>query len=114
MVQYTVSPLLIDNHVYTWAGLSAADPDGQPVGYTESSDRTVQVTGTFGGGTVLIQGSLDKENWFTLKSADAASTLSFSSAGLKGILENVVWLRPIISGGDGTSSVQVLLAVRRK
>jgi hypothetical protein len=111
VVQFVPSEFF-DNRVYTWSPMALGDT-GAPIGSTGSGDRTVQVQGTFGaGGTVVVEGSLDGSNWYTLRDP-TGSLLSFSAAGLKTVLENVVTLRPRVSGGDGSTAVTVLMAVRR-
>ena len=66
------------------------------------SDRSVQVNGTFGSATCVIQGSNDGTNYVTLNNpADAA--LSFAAAGLEAILELTAYLKPSISGGTSQS-----------
>lgn len=66
------------------------------------ADRSVQVNGTFGAATIVIQGSNDGTNYVTLNNpADAA--LSFTGAGLEAILESTAYLKPSISGGTGQS-----------
>lgn len=76
-------------------------------------DKSVQVSGTFGGAVLNIQGSnnsTDGENgvWATLLDPFNAS-LSFSSSGLRQILENTKWVRARVSGGNGTTSITVTL-----
>lgn len=66
------------------------------------ADRTVQVSGTFGGATIVIEGSNDKTTWFTLND-NAGLPLSFTAAGMKLMLENPIYVRPVSSGGTGTS-----------
>lgn len=111
-VPNTPQNLLIGNVIYTWSSLASGD-DGAPVGFTGSGDRTVQVLGTPGaGGTVLIEGSLDGVNYSTLRDPSGVA-LSFTGPGLKAILENVVSLRPRVTGGDGSTSFTVLIAARR-
>jgi predicted acyltransferase (DUF342 family) len=102
----------VDNRIYAWSPLAAGD-DGAPVGSTGTGDRTVQVLGTFGaGGTVVIEGSLNGSDWSVLRDPTGA-LLSFSSAGLKAVMENVVSLRPRVTAGDGSTLITALMAVRR-
>lgn len=108
----TTNDTIVGNYIYTWAGMAAGD-DGVPAGATGSGDRTVQVQGTFGvGGTVLLEGSLDGSNWYTLRDPSGTS-LSFTSAGLKAVLENIVSVRPRVSNGDISTSITVILSIRR-
>jgi hypothetical protein len=105
-------PATIDNAGYAWSGLLNGD-DGAPAGSSYSGDRTVQVFGTFGtGGTVIVEGSLDGTNWFQLR--DPTGTLiSFTAAGGKAVMENAPYIRPRVTGGDGTTALSFLMSVRR-
>jgi len=71
------------------------------------ADRTVQVSGTFGGATVIIQGSNDNSTWFTLNDNTGAA-LSFVANGLKVMLENPSYIRPVSSGGAGSTIVVIV------
>jgi hypothetical protein len=76
------------------------------------SDRSVQVSGTFGAsGTVVWEGSNDGVNFFTLSSPQGTS-LTFTSGGLKQVLEGVQFARPRVVSGDGTTNIQVTLLLR--
>ena len=111
-IAHTSNDLMVDNKVYTWAPMTAGDV-GDSVGSTGTGDRTVQVSGTFGAGTsVAIEGTLDGVNFNTLRDP-TGSLLTFSGAGLKAVLENVIQLRPHIVAGDGTEQITVVMAVRR-
>lgn len=111
-VAYTNTDFLIDNDVYTWTPMPFGGI-GQPMGVVASGDRTVQVEGTFGvGGTCVIEGTLDGANWHTLHDPSGAS-LSFNGGGLRTVLENVVALRPNVTGGDGSTSLTVTIVVRK-
>lgn len=77
-------------------------------GYT---DCTVQIAGTIGAGTVAIQGSNDNTNWVQLEDTEGAA-MSFSATGMKGILQNPLWIRPVTSGGS-SNDVDVILNCRR-
>lgn len=93
-----------------WTGLLNGD-DGNPESPGRLSDRSVQVSGTFGaGGSVTIQGSNDGINWNTLHSPSGTSEpLTFTTAGLLEVLENTQYIRPIVTAGDGTTSLTVNL-----
>lgn len=86
---------------------------GEPITDSAYGDRTVQVTGTFGsGGTVVIQGSNDGQNWKTLVDPQG-NALSFTSTGLELILECPRYTRPNVTAGDGTTSINVYIHGRR-
>lgn len=76
------------------------------------SDKSVQVTGTFGaGGSIQIEGSNDGgTTWAILNGpiTDGGSTqLVFTSADLRQILENAQLVRANVTAGDGTTSLNV-------
>jgi hypothetical protein len=98
----------------TWTPLTTANADGSPVDFVQYSERCVQVVGTFGAaGTLVLQGSNDGTNWFTLNNAQGAA-LSFTAAGLKQVVENPRYMCPLITGGDGTTSLTMTLVMRRR
>lgn len=97
--------------IHTWTPLTETNSDGLPVKLIGSGDRTIQVTGTFGGGTIILEGSLDGTNYFQLK--DPSSTnISFTAAGLKAVLEGVTWIRPRVTAGTGVSLTAKLMTRR--
>ena len=76
------------------------------------SDRSIQVNGTFGAsGTVVWEGSNDGVNFFTL-TAPAGTSLTFTAAGLKQVLEGVLYARPRVTSGDGTTNLSVTVLLR--
>lgn len=100
-----------------WANLLNTDT-GRPQGFQGSGDKTVQFTGTFGtGGTVLLEGTCDKDpaaaTWFILNDLQTVA-ISKTAAALEGIAESVLWVRPRVSAGDGTTSLTAQLLVRAK
>ena len=103
--------------VYTveWTPLTNVNVDGSPVANTRFSDRSVQVSGTFGaGGTITMQGTNQVDgaglpiNWATLFD-QAGAALTFTAAGLKTVLQVSRFIRPLESAGDGTTSLTVTL-----
>lgn len=106
-----ISPELMET---TWAGLLTAD-DGSWVAFDEHPDRTFQALGTFGGGSVAIQGTNEATPGsavFTLTTPGGAP-LSFAAAGGGTSAEAPRWVRPIVLGGDGTTSLTVVMVARR-
>lgn len=112
VINYTAQDLTFGTGIYTWSGLTAGDT-GSPIGAPGAGDRTVQVSGIFDvGGTVLIEGTLDMVNWNTLRDPFGAN-LSFTSSGLKAILENVIAVRPNVQSGGVATSLNVVLITRK-
>jgi len=95
----------------TWTGASTGDTlEAFGLIDTAAVAGSVQMTGTFGGATVVMQVSNDGATWFTTKdmsntdvSATAGAYFEFTSAGL--------YLRPSVSGGTG-DSVDVVMSLR--
>jgi hypothetical protein len=98
--------------VYKWTGMANGDT-GQPLDMRAWYDRTIQITGTFGsGGSVSIQGSNDGgTTWVTLTDP-LGNALTFTSAGMKQITELAALIRPNVTAGDGTTSINAYLSVR--
>jgi hypothetical protein len=101
----------LDVAVTTWAGM-LADDDGEPVRLAVFSDRSIQVTGEFGGASITIGGSNDGVTYHALTSTDGAP-LTLAAAALKQIVELPIFIKPRVFGGDGTTNLQVILAGRR-
>jgi hypothetical protein len=99
--------------IYKWAAVTEADTFESVVVPTYQ-DMSVQVGGTFGGATITIQGTLDPDEaeYSTLTSTDESSDLTFTAIGLQVILQNTHRIRPLISGGAGTSVDVFLLGAR--
>ena len=75
------------------------------------ADRSIAFTGAFGGATVVLEGSNDGTNYFTLTDpqGNAITTLV---ALLEAISENTRFIRPRSSGGVASAIVATLFARR--
>lgn len=101
----------LDVAVTTWSPL-AADDDGGPVRLAVYSDRSIQVSGTFGGASVTIGGSNDGETYHALTDPNG-DTLTLTTGTLRTIVELPIFLKPRVFGGDGTTNLKVVLSGRR-
>jgi hypothetical protein len=104
-----------DAHVIEWTGLLNGD-DGQPVEMPGSADRCVQFIGTFGaGGTIILEGSneVTPTTYFPLTDPQANAISKTAAAGEQ-VLELTRWTRPRVTAGDGTTSLQAHMLVRRR
>lgn len=101
----------LDVAVTTWAGMSA-DDDGEPVRLAVYSDRSIQVSGVFGGASVTIGGSNDGETYHALTDT-SGEPLTLTAGTLKQIVELPVFLKPRVFGGDGTTNLKVVLSGRK-
>lgn len=85
----------------TWTPVTEADTC-VAVQYPQHAERTVQVTGTFGGTSVAVQGSVDGTNFVALKGA-AGSAIALTSAGLDSVSPNTLQVKPVLTGGTSVS-----------
>ncbi len=92
--------------VYTWAAIANGEA-GVAISGPGFTDRSVQIEGTFGtGGTVVIEGSNDSLNYHTLHDP-FSNALSYTSSTLVQVTEICLWMRPRVTAGDGTTSINV-------
>lgn len=96
--------------VIAWTGLPL-NGDGDPVPFCQYTDKSAQVTGTFGGATLQIEGSNDGANWATLTDPQG-NALSFTTAKIEMVAEATAQIRPKITGGDGTTNLNVHLLIK--
>lgn len=102
----------------TWTGLLNGD-DGAPYKAPAHSDKTAQTTGTFGaGGSVSLQGTNAPDgaaaSMAVLHRADgAAPDAAMADAEPITPLENPLWIRPLVTAGDGTTDLTVRVLIRK-
>ena len=97
--------------IYSWT-LTTADATGDPLYHTSHADKTVQVYGTLGSGTVTFQGANHptSHTWATLTD-HADNAIALTVAGLKLIAQNPYAIRPVLSGSTG-ATVTVIVVVK--
>lgn len=96
-----------------WPALDVNEA-GQAAGVARWQEKTVQITNAMGTTALTIQGSNDGTNWATLHSkemdADSAVPLSaLSDPGMWSILENPLFIRPLVAAGGDTNDINVVL-----
>lgn len=100
----TINPVIVPHEGYLhvlWENIAEGDDTSSVLLRPSNNDKTVQVTGTFGGATITIQGSIDGVNWFSVKNA-TGTTVSFTSAGGAFMAENVPYYRVVIENGTNS------------
>lgn len=111
-----------DAHIITWGPLTFTGTDvGTPIKMPGSADRSVQVLGTLGtGGSVRIQGSNVPSPDVSAASTDfvvltdpQGNALDLASLKIEQVMEVPLWIRPLVTAGDGATSLTVQLLVRR-
>lgn len=94
--------------------LTTADSDGEYVSIPEYADKTVHVYGTFGSGTLALQGTNEDgtpANPISLTDPQG-NAIELTAAGIKAVTENPLKARPLLTGSTG-ASVTVLLVCRK-
>lgn len=111
----TITPLPIagGENAYVASWTLANGDVGEAIGMEGWSDRSVQASGTFGsGGSVSLKGSNNNSTYEILRDP-ASVALTFTSAGLKQVLENTRVIRPECTAGDGTTAIVVSVLLTR-
>lgn len=100
-----------DAQVVTWTGMATGDTieSYTPIG-TAGIAGAIQISGTFGGATVILQQSNDGSTWFTAKDV-FGDDVSATANAIFEISLSALYIRPSISGGTG-DAVNVILALR--
>lgn len=93
-----------------WAAMGNAD-SGTGVNMTQFPDRTFGVNGTFGGATVVLEGSMDGTVYTTLQDFKG-NAISFTAAGVALVSECPLLVRARTSGGSGTNLDAYLVGTR--
>jgi len=101
-----------DGSVVKFVWVLTGTNDGAPMPFTQWSDRSVQLNGTWGGGTVVWEGSNDGgTNWFTLSDPQTVS-ISKTADALEQVIEVTELARPRAT--VGVTSVSVSCVARRQ
>jgi hypothetical protein len=96
----------------SWANLNGANNVGTPVLFAQWADRSVQLTGCFNTGTVVIEGSNDGTNYSNLSDMNG-NAVAFTAAGLRQIVEAPLYARPRVVANGAATDVGVTLLLRR-
>lgn len=96
--------------ILTWPNMQSGD-EGKIIELANFADRSVQVAGTFGGAKLVIEGSNDGENWAVLTDPQG-NDIEIAANKIELITEVVRYARPRVSGGDGSTSLKVVMLVK--
>jgi hypothetical protein len=90
--------------IATWTGETTAGNAAitRYAPHVSLATASVQVSGTIGGATIVLQGSNDGVTYATLKNI-AGSDISFTAAGYVEFSSAAAFIKPSISGGTGDS-----------
>jgi hypothetical protein len=92
-----------------WTLTSAGSDVALPFAVPAHTDKSIHVSGTFGGGTVTVQGSNNGGASFIGLTDPTQTAISMTSEAIKAILENTALIRPVLTGGSGTTVVVSIL-----
>lgn len=101
----------------SWGPL-IADQKGRGWKTPRTPDKTFHVFGVLGGAAVTFQGSNDPRvagtpgsaDWQTLRDAQGeAYTVSDITIAMDVLLPNPLFIRPVVTGGDGTTAINVVI-----
>lgn len=96
------------------------DDEGLYIELPNHQDKTVHFYGTFGGATASMYGSNDERaisdpdnaEWVLLVDAQA-NVMSKTSAAMELIIDNPRFLKCDVTGGDGTTAVNIVLCAKQ-
>lgn len=110
----TISPDTVSTDnvpMVSWTGVSTADTMTEyKVRGPAGEFASVQLTGTWGSATVVLQGSNDATTWFTLKDV-AGSSISATANAYFEFKTAAKFIKPSSSGGTG-DNVDVKVTLR--
>lgn len=89
-----------------WANIHAGDTCGEFSGIGLYFYKTLQISGTWGGAAINIEGSQDGNVWFQLHNM-VSQNLQFTQNSYAITLENAAHWRWTITGGDETTVLKV-------
>lgn len=98
----------------TWS-LTTANNVGNSVAFVQHGERTVEVAGTFNGGTIVLEGSNGGQVFSNLHDPQG-NVISFTANGIKQIVETPVATRPNIIANNSNNNIALTvdLLMRRK
>lgn len=99
-----------DIYVIEWANLATGDTGGA-ADFCQYADRSCQVSGTWGGATMTLQGSNDGTNWHAMID-HSGNEISLTDDALVYVVSPTLYIRPNVTGGDVTTDLTVTMLFR--
>jgi len=114
-IAYTKGEGGVNYTVYLWSG---ATNGGTPDTFTALElirtpySITMQTSGTFSGSaSIALHGSLDGTNYAALADRSGAA-IALTDASLIGAGDPVLYIKPVLTSGDGLADIDVTVLVR--
>lgn len=107
-------------HVWAvvWTPITNADTCG-PIQLSGAADRSMQVFGTFGASSCAVQGSNEVSNdsaaitHFVALHDGQGNTIAMTTPDkIIAVAEVTNWIKPVVTGGDGTQTLTVSMVCR--
>ncbi len=96
-------------HTTTWTAIPSGNT-GDPQSCAAFSEKAVQISAPTGtAGSCAMEGSNDGVTYFPLTDNTNTAITATAAGVLKRITENPLYIRPNVSGGDGTTRYTVVL-----
>lgn len=92
-IQYTTTFPGYDKAIVVSWVLAGGDV-GVPFEYPVLADRSVQFVGSFGAGSIAIEGSNDGTNWASLNDLQGTTLGAVTTSSIEGITELTRYIRP--------------------
>lgn len=96
--------------VFAWSEVAEGDTFVAAM-CSSKNDKSVQFNGSFGGGSIGVEGSLDGVNYHSLKDLDG-NTIAATADSIFTILENILYIRPSAPQGATGMDVNVTVLAR--
>ena len=107
----TIDSIATNISRFRWQDFNTTDTEvGVLVSGATGVIGCMQVSGTFGGATVTLQGSTDNSDFRTLLDL-SGNPITFTSAGIRDFSTAAPYVRPIATGGTG-DNVSVTIIVQ--
>lgn len=107
-IAYTVTSTSEGDRVVTWSNVTEADTFEAFPNTQDYKQALIAASGTIGGATIVLNGSIDGTNYFQLTD-NQGGNISFGSNGISTIQERPLFFQPATSGGVGESETVTIL-----
>ena len=101
------------HRVLRWAGIKLGDTCEEFEKGFLYPGKTIQAGGTFGGGSIELQGRVTTDLTAQPLQDVAGFPVAFSASGdpIQEVRQNVARLIPVLAGGDGTTNLTILIGL---
>lgn len=111
-IAYTKIDIGANAVLISWEGLANGDT-GAPAKFAGAADRSVQFDGTWGaGGSVKLEGRNGPSSSYEALTDPQGNAITKTGDALEAVSEVTVEVRPNVTNGDGTTSINCYLLVR--